>query len=118
MKTTRITTLAIALTLLALPALASAQDLRMPDTRDAAAPPAQTQDLRSPDTRDAADPFTTLAPVDIAAEPAAPPQAAPVEIAAAGTDWTMLVLVGGAFLLAVAAVVALTTVRGRRRVAA
>ncbi|MGH2949872.1 MAG: hypothetical protein ACRDPC_27030, partial [Solirubrobacteraceae bacterium] len=32
------------------------QDLRSPDTRDAAEPPRFYQDLRSPDTRDAAEP--------------------------------------------------------------
>ena len=36
------------------PAAAAQQDLRMPDTRDAAKRPERTQDYRHPDTRDAA----------------------------------------------------------------
>jgi hypothetical protein len=120
MKTTRlITTIAVALTLLALTATgAQAQDLRMPDTRDAAA--AQTQDLRMPDTRDAASPFDTrLFPpaVNPSDAPVPPPAAAPVEITSSHTDWTMIALATGGFLLAVAAF-ALVTARGRRRVAA
>src|SRR4051794_20214237 len=37
------------------PAAAAQQDLRSPDTRDAAERAQRTQDLRSPDTRDAAE---------------------------------------------------------------
>ena len=37
------------------PAAAAQQDLRMPDTRDAAQRPERTQDFRLPDTRDAAE---------------------------------------------------------------
>jgi hypothetical protein len=85
------------------------QDLRSPDTRDAAERP--WQDFRSPDARDAADPTPPVA------APVAVPAADPVEIATPGTDWTLILLAASGYLLAVA-MVALTAVRGRRRVTA
>jgi hypothetical protein len=59
MRSSRIplrSTLGVVLALLAFaaPANAVSQDLRSPDTRDAAAAATQPQDLRSPDTRDIA----------------------------------------------------------------
>ena len=52
----RTATLALAVSALAVPTAAAQQDLRSPDTRDAAraAEAGPGQDLRSPDTRDAA----------------------------------------------------------------
>jgi hypothetical protein len=52
-RITRFAAAALALAAFAAPAHAS-QDLRSPDTRDAALAPVRPQDLRSPDTRDAA----------------------------------------------------------------
>jgi hypothetical protein len=50
----RIAAVALALGAVATPAAFAQQDLRSPDTRDAALAAVNTQDLRSPDTRDAA----------------------------------------------------------------
>jgi hypothetical protein len=66
-RITRSTALGLALAALAAPtAAAQQQDLRSPDTRDAARAAAtaagQQQDLRSPDTRDAARSSTAAAP--------------------------------------------------------
>jgi hypothetical protein len=98
------------------------QDLRSPDARDAAGRPAHlrardaawaadrpVQDLRSPDARDVARPTAPVAPPPIASQP--------VEVPSPGTDWVLIILAAGGYLLAVA-VVALGAVRGRRRVAA
>jgi hypothetical protein len=90
------------------PAQSEPQDLRSPDTRDAAETP--PQDLRSPDTRDAADPTPPVF------EPASAP-AESVAVASPGTDWALITLAASGYLLAVA-VVALSALRGRRRLAA
>jgi hypothetical protein len=98
------------------------QDLRSPDTRDAAERPAHlrardaawaadrpVQDLRSPDARDVADPTPPVAgPVSVPSQP--------VEVPSPGTDWTLIILAASGYLLAIA-LVALGALRGRRRVA-
>jgi hypothetical protein len=53
---TRIAAIALALGAFTAPAAVAQQDLRSPDTRDAAAAGTVKQDLRSPDARDAARP--------------------------------------------------------------
>lgn len=73
------------------------QDLRSPDTRDAAVQSAQPQDLRSPDTRDVAQNYAPSAPVT-----------ADVESSSSnGFDWASagigIAVVGGTVLLIVAA---------------
>ena len=58
MLRTRITTVGVVALALSTPTTAGAQqDLRSPDTRDAAAAATAGQDLRSPDTRDATRPI-------------------------------------------------------------
>ena len=52
---TRGVAIAIALSVALAPAAGAQQDLRMPDTRDAAKQAEQRQDLRNPDTRDRAE---------------------------------------------------------------
>ena len=51
---TRSIIIAFALSVVVAPVATAQQDLRMPDTRDAAAAAERKQDLRMPDTRDAA----------------------------------------------------------------
>ena len=106
--------------LLASPA-AGAQDLRSPDTRDAAT--VQVQDLRSPDTRDAAitssgletDPTT---PVSVSTHTTMDrPTGAPLDVSGSDTGWTTILLVAGGFAVAVVLVAVANSRRGRRRVA-
>ncbi|HEX6024220.1 MAG TPA: hypothetical protein VFZ00_19680 [Solirubrobacter sp.] len=90
------------------------QDLRMPDTRDAAIE--QIQDLRSPDTRDAANASSGLD-----TSPMNPPVIStadePSVAEGSSTPWTTIALVSGGFLLAILLVGLATAVRARRRVA-
>jgi hypothetical protein len=115
-----VSTRRVASRLLAAPA-AAAQDLRSPDTRDAAA--AQVQDLRSPDTRDAAITSSGLElhpmnPPTISTYTSADkPISAPLDVGGGSTDWTTIGLGAGGFALAVLLVGLAAAVRGRRRVA-
>jgi hypothetical protein len=59
----RTAAVALALGAFIAPTAFAQQDLRSPDTRDAAAAAVNTQDLRSPDTRDIA--IGHVAPVDV-----------------------------------------------------
>ena len=114
MKTSQLITRSFAVALIAGTALAPAatakpqQDLRMPDTRDAAEQP--KQDLRMPDTRDsAAGRGTETAPiVEFVEVPVAEPQ---------GFDWTDAGLgaLTGVGVVLVGAGGAVATVRLRRR---
>jgi hypothetical protein len=106
-------------------ALADPQDLRSPDTRDAALTVTTGQDLRSPDTRDAALTATTaqdlrspdtrdpavqgaLAPEQLPDAGTLRPQPHVVEVSAGGFDWVAAVIGAagavGAILLITAAV--------------
>ena len=72
----------LAVSALAVPATAAAQqDLRNPDTRDAAAQTSAPQDLRSPDARDAAEGRGTFSAPDVEVVKVAGPSAD------AGFDW-------------------------------
>jgi hypothetical protein len=100
----------LAFALLATPAAAQpGQDLRSPDTRDAAT---VSGDLRSPDVRDVANRY--------APRPSAvtTPQAATIAVTGTGTDWTTTGLAAGGYLLAVVAVGFALRVRSRGRVTA
>jgi hypothetical protein len=98
------------------PAAVAQQDLRMPDTRDAAerSQQRQRQDLRMPDTRDAAEGRgpQTAPIVEVVEVPQ--PQAEPV---AQGFDWgdAGLGALAGAGVLLLAAGGSVATVRLRRR---
>ena len=75
------------------------QDLRMPDTRDAAAAATQQQDLRSPDAQDAARAQQIAAQMrDFEPAPLVQPKPAPV----APSDDTPLAVIGGTIALAFA----------------
>src|SRR3954447_8520433 len=101
----------LAFALLTAPAAAQpGQDLRSPDTRDAAT---LSQDLRSPDVRDVANRY---APRPSAVT--ATPQAATIAVTGTGTDWTTTGLAAGGYLLAVVAVGFALRVRSRGRVTA
>jgi hypothetical protein len=64
------------------------QDLRMPDTRDAAGAAGAKQDLRMPDTRDAAaDPRAASPTSSLAGTVSPPPAPAPVATDDDGVDW-------------------------------
>jgi LPXTG-motif cell wall-anchored protein len=113
---TRRTIIALGLAfLLATPAAAQAnQDLRSPDTRDAAnhynpRPANPWQDLRSPDTRDFANHYNPQADVSVEAAP----EPAAIEATSTGSDWTMTLLAAGGYLLAIAAGV--FALRSRKR---
>jgi hypothetical protein len=96
-RLTRSATLGLALAALAAPTAAAQQDLRSPDTRDAAegyAPPPPSsiaapagsayQDLRSPDTRDAAEGYAPSPPSAIVSSPAQDLRSPDTRDAAAG----------------------------------
>ena len=83
----------------------------------------QVQDLRSPDTRDAAitssgletDPTT---PVSISTHTTMDrPTSAPLDVSGSDTGWTTILLVAGGFAVAVVLVAVANSRRGRRRVA-
>ena len=97
--------------LIVVPAAAQAQqqDLRSPDTRDAAEAALAVQDLRSPDTRDAADGRTPdTFPVVV-------PQPAPaVPVAGSAFDW-MDAVVGFAAALGVVLLLTAGLLLARRR---
>ena len=115
------TTAAAALLALAMsaPALAQ-QDLRSPDTREAASAATAGQDLRGPDARDAARAREIARQVRRLAAASQPPAAAPAPQATVVTDtqtpWLLISLMG-AFSLAVAAISGAYVVRVRRDVA-
>jgi hypothetical protein len=82
-RLTRSAALGLALAALAAPAAsAQQQDLRSPDTRDAAQAAQAAQDLRSPDTRDAAEGRSTHNSPQVVIV-RAQPQPAPAD----GLDW-------------------------------
>jgi hypothetical protein len=123
MLTTRPTLRAlVAAALLALtmssPALAQ-QDLRSPDTRDAALAATRTQDLRSPDARDAAragEIARMMRRFNAAHRPppVTRPAQRPVVVSEDGSPWLPIALMG-AFSLAVVAASAVYVRRVRRR---
>jgi hypothetical protein len=88
-RLTRSTALGLALAAVAAPTAAAQQDLRNPDTRDAARSSQQapadslSQDLRSPDTRDAAEGRGTIHSPEVTVIKV--PQASPTPDA--GLDW-------------------------------
>jgi hypothetical protein len=106
---TRGLAIAIAVTVALTPAAALAQqDLRMPDTKDAAAQAEQRQDLRMPDTRDWADGRgTDTAPIVEFVEVSRP----------SGFDWedAGLGAAAGVGLVLIGAGTAMTAARLRRR---
>jgi hypothetical protein len=105
---TRGIAVAIALSVALAPAAAAQQDLRMPDTRDAAAKAEQRQDLRLPDTRDYAEGRgTDTAPIVEFVEVREP----------SGFDWADAGLgaAAGVGLVLIGAGTAMTTARLRRR---
>jgi hypothetical protein len=110
----RAAAVAVALTA-ASPAVAAAatQDLRSPDTRDAAqsaASPAPSVDLRSPDTRDAA------GGRGVAESPSVVVVPVPHEVAGAdGMDWADAGIGAGGALVLVATGLAGAVAIGRRR---
>jgi hypothetical protein len=105
-----IAALGLAFALLATPAAAQPnQDLRSPDTRDAAT---VVQDLRPPDVRDVANRYDPQ-PEGLV-KPA--PKSATVDATGTGTAWTTTLLAAGGYLLAVTA--GAFALRSRRRVAA
>jgi hypothetical protein len=110
------TTAAAALLALAMsaPALAQ-QDLRSPDTRDAATAATHKQDLRSPDARDAGDLRRYLGTSSLAGT-ASPPSADESVPASSGFDWLSAAI--GAIAAAGLALVSFTAVRMRRTVRA
>ena len=97
--------LGLACALLAAPA-AGAQDLRMPDTRDAAITSSglETHPMNPPT-------ISTYTSAD-------QPTSAPLDVGDSGTNWTAIALAAGGFALAVLVVALSTAARGRRRVAA
>ena len=80
------------------PGAVAQQDLRMPDTRDAATLSGGTQDLRSPDTRDLAAGYS----------PAYVPEPVSSSSSSSGFDWVSAAIgaaaIGGVILLVVAGV--------------
>jgi hypothetical protein len=110
---------AVALALAGPTAASAHQDLRSPDTRDAAAAATTGQDLRSPDTRDAAAATAgqELRPPNTgdATRPIAPAQA-PNPMQPTGFGWAdaSLAAAGGlGIMLALAGIALLTTHRRR-----
>lgn len=110
-----------ALLLLPASAVASGQDLRSPDTRDAANGYTGTysQDLRSPDTRDAANGYTGTHSQDLSAPGArettsASPSGGGVDWASAGIGAAVF---GGFVLLGAGGWAAAVTIRRRRTTA-
>jgi hypothetical protein len=96
------------------PALAQ-QDLRMPDTRDAAIAATQTQDLRSPDARDAARAGEIAQMMrNFHPAPVRPTPAQPVVVTDTETPWLPIALMG-AFSLVVVALSVTYAARVRRR---
>jgi hypothetical protein len=112
------TTAAAALLALAMsaPALAQ-QDLRSPDTRDAAIAATATQDLRGPDARDAARTRQIARQMRVFAArpqlPAAAPAPQPTVVTDTETPWLPLVLMA-AFSLVVFAISGAYVARVRR----
>ena len=106
------TTAAAALLALAMsaPALAQ-QDLRSPDTRDAAIAATHKQDLRSPDARDAADLRRYLGTSSLAGTTSPRPAVRPVP-ASGGFDWLSAAI--GAIAAAGLALVSWTAAGMRR----
>jgi hypothetical protein len=105
---TRGIAVAIAFTVAMTPAAVAQQDLRMPDTRDAAAKAEQRQDLRLPDTRDWAEGRgTDTAPIVEFVEVSRP----------SGFDWedAGLGAAAGVGLVLIGAGTAMTAARLRRR---
>jgi hypothetical protein len=100
------TTAAAALLALAMsaPALAQ-QDLRSPDTRDAAIAATQKQDLRSPDSRDAAraDQIARQMRRFAAAQPPSAPAPAPIVVTDTETPWLPIALMAALSLAVVTA---------------
>jgi hypothetical protein len=94
------------------------QDLRSPDTRDAAIAATQTQDLRSADARDAArsdEIARQMRAFTSAPQPAPAPVPQPAVVTDSETPWLPIALMG-VFSLAVVAISGAYVVRLRRRV--
>jgi hypothetical protein len=114
MRLHRSIVLGVAVALLAASPAAAQQDLRSPDTRDAAAASIAAnapQDLRSPDTRDAADGRGTFSAPDVTVVKVPQPVDGPAP--ATGIEWSDAGI-GAAFMLALVAVIGLA-VRHRRQ---
>jgi hypothetical protein len=120
MSISRFIALGLTWFVLVVPTAGAQQDLRSPDTRDAAA--AQLQDLRSPDTRDAAINASGLEtnpmnPPAISTHVSADkPTSAPLDVGGGGIDWATVAFVAGAFALAVVLAALAGAHRARRRV--
>jgi len=104
-RITRSAALGLALAALAAPAAMGQQDLRNPDTRDAAVVPAadMLQNLRSPDAVDAADGRGTFSAPDVTVIKVPAPSTPSPE--PAGLDWTDAGIgAGGVLVLALLSV--------------
>jgi len=106
-RITRSAALGLALAALAAPAAMGQQDLRNPDTRDAAVVPAadMLQNLRSPDAVDAADGRGTFSAPDVTVIKVPAPSTPTTSPEPAGLDWTDAGIgAGGVLVLALLSV--------------